>query len=170
MTADRRSSYTRLDEWRDVLSVPGVTWVNLQYDQCDAELDAAEQEFGVRLHRWEWLDLMNDLDEVAALTAALDLVVSPRSAVSMLVRIARSRDHRVRKPPFLGRPRLRSAALAPCRPHDLPRARRHLGARALSRRRVDRGARGSAHSVMSAIHMLTPSTKTAPVMVIEKLD
>ena len=58
--------------------------MNLQYDQCDAEIDAAEQEFGVQLHRWASLDLMNDFDQVATLMASLDLVVSPRNAVSML--------------------------------------------------------------------------------------
>jgi hypothetical protein len=58
--------------------------VNLQYDECERELYDAEQRFGVRVHRWEWLDLMNDFDEVAALTTALDLVVAPRNAASML--------------------------------------------------------------------------------------
>jgi hypothetical protein len=84
MTVERRLSYTRLDDWSEAFAVPRVTWVNLQYDECEPELLNAEERFGVRLHRWEWLDLMNDLDEAAALTAALDLVVSPRSAVSML--------------------------------------------------------------------------------------
>ena len=44
----------------------------------------AERKFGVTIHRWEWLDLMNDFEEVAALMTCLDLVVAPRSAVSML--------------------------------------------------------------------------------------
>ena len=75
-TAERRLEYTRLDEWGPILSVPGVTWVNLQYDDCERELAAAERTFGVTLHRWEWLDLMNDFEEMAALTTALDLVVA----------------------------------------------------------------------------------------------
>jgi len=44
----------------------------------------AERKFGVQIHRWDWLDLMNDFEEVAALMQCLDLVVAPRSAVSML--------------------------------------------------------------------------------------
>jgi tetratricopeptide (TPR) repeat protein len=82
-TAERRIEYTRLDEWGDVFSVPGATWVNLQYDDCNRELHDAESRFGVRIHRWDWLDLMNDFDEVAALVRALDLVVAPFNAVSM---------------------------------------------------------------------------------------
>jgi Flp pilus assembly protein TadD len=83
-TAERRLEYTRLDEWAGIFRVPGVTFVNLQYDDCNHELRAAERRFGVRIERWDWLDLMNDFDEVAALTTALDLVVAPFNAVSML--------------------------------------------------------------------------------------
>jgi Flp pilus assembly protein TadD len=83
-TAERRLEYTRLDDWDDIFSVPGITWVNLQYDDCNRELRAAEKRFGVEIHRWDWLDLMNDFDEVAALTTALDLVVAPFNAVAML--------------------------------------------------------------------------------------
>ena len=84
MTAERRREYTHLKEWGALFAVPGITWVNLQYDECEAELRDAERRFGVRVHRWASLDLMNDLDEVAALTTALDVVVSARTAVSML--------------------------------------------------------------------------------------
>ena len=66
-TAERRLEYTRLDEWGDIFATPGVTWVNLQYDDCNRELRDAEKRFGVQIHRWDWLDLMNDFDEVAAL-------------------------------------------------------------------------------------------------------
>jgi hypothetical protein len=83
-TAERRLEYTRLDEWAGIFQVPGVTWVNLQYDDCNRELRDAETRFGVQIHRWDWLDLMNDFDEVAALITALDLVVAPFNAVSML--------------------------------------------------------------------------------------
>ena len=83
-TAERRLEYTRLDEWNGIFGVAGPTWVNLQYDDCNRELRDAESRFGVQIHRWDWLDLMNDFDEVAALVSALDLVVAPFNAVSML--------------------------------------------------------------------------------------
>ncbi len=83
-TAERRLEYTRLDEWDDIFAVDGVTWINLQYDDCERELRDAEDRFGVKIQRWDWVDLMNDFDEVAALMTALDLVVAPFNAVSML--------------------------------------------------------------------------------------
>ena len=83
-TAERRLEYTRLDEWGPIFANEGVTWINLQYDECERELYAAEESFGVKIHRWEELDLMNDFDEIAALNTALDLVLAPRNAVAML--------------------------------------------------------------------------------------
>ena len=83
-TAERRLEYTRLDEWGPVFETPGASFVNLQYDDCERDLRDAEARFGVPILRWDWLDLMNDFEEVAALTSCLDLVVAPRNAVAML--------------------------------------------------------------------------------------
>lgn len=84
MSRERRRSYTALEQWEPVLAIPGVHFINLQYDQCEEELAAAETRFGVTIHRWPDLDLMNDLDEVAALTANLDLVVTAPTTVGEL--------------------------------------------------------------------------------------
>jgi ADP-heptose:LPS heptosyltransferase len=48
------------------------------------ELDEARASFGVTIHTWPDIDLKQDLDEVAALTAALDLVVSVGTAVACM--------------------------------------------------------------------------------------
>ncbi|HYH23391.1 MAG TPA: tetratricopeptide repeat protein, partial [Azospirillum sp.] len=84
MTAERRAAYTRLNDWGPVFAVPGVRFVNLQYDDCAAELAEAERRFGVTIHRWPDLDLKNDLEGVAALMANLDLVISPATSVGEL--------------------------------------------------------------------------------------
>lgn len=84
MSRERRRSYTALDEWGPILTLPGIHFINLQYDQCEAEVAAAEDRFGVVIHRWSDLDLMNDLDDVAALNANLDLVITAPTAVGEL--------------------------------------------------------------------------------------
>lgn len=61
--------------WAPVLATPGVTFVNLQYGDCAEELATAEREFGVRIWTPPGIDLKQDLDDVAALCQALDLVV-----------------------------------------------------------------------------------------------
>ena len=61
----------------------GVQFVNLQYDECADELAAAKEQHGVSIQTWDDLDLRNDLESAAALTASVDLVISPATAVAM---------------------------------------------------------------------------------------
>lgn len=83
-TRMRSFHYSSLDDWGALFALPGIVWVNLQYDQCEDELKETEARFGVTVHRFPELDLMNDLEGAAALTAALDLVISPANSVTMM--------------------------------------------------------------------------------------
>lgn len=69
--------YPNIEHLWPILRVPGVIFVNLQYDQCTQELTRARQETGVQVHMFEDLDLFNDLDGGVALMAALDMVIAP---------------------------------------------------------------------------------------------
>lgn len=73
--------YTELDQWGKILGVPGAVFVNLQYGECREELEDARQRFGVEIHEPPALNLKDDLDDAAALTSALDLVVSAGTSV-----------------------------------------------------------------------------------------
>lgn len=80
-TADREAFYTALPDWLPLLRLPGIQVVSLQYDGALAEIAALEQAHGVRLHRWDGVDLRDDLETALALTAGLDLVISVATAV-----------------------------------------------------------------------------------------
>lgn len=80
----RHRFYSPFDQWRPVLTVPGATFVNLQYGDCAEELATARRELGVEIWTPPGIDLKQDLDEVAALCGALDLVVGPSNATSCL--------------------------------------------------------------------------------------
>jgi tetratricopeptide (TPR) repeat protein len=80
----RSLGYTQLDEWGEVLQNPNVKFVNLQYGDCERELCAAEEKYGVEILRWPDVDLKDHLDDVFALMACLDLVVSVQTAVLMM--------------------------------------------------------------------------------------
>lgn len=84
MTAARRRDYSLLDDWGEVLSRPGVRFVNLQYDECGAELARARARFAVEIHEFPELDQMNDFASVADLLAALDMVITAPTMVSGL--------------------------------------------------------------------------------------
>ncbi|WP_397401416.1 tetratricopeptide repeat protein [Phenylobacterium sp.] len=71
----RQRYFSPFSQWAPVLKTPGVSFINLQYGDCSEELAQAEEEFGVRIWTPPGIDLKKDLDDVAALCAAMDLVV-----------------------------------------------------------------------------------------------
>jgi hypothetical protein len=76
INADARHRYfAPFDGWAPVLAQKGVCFVNLQYGDCAEELVAARREFGVEVWSPPGIDLKQDLDDVSALSCALDLVV-----------------------------------------------------------------------------------------------
>ena len=84
MGAKRGKYYSALDAWGPILTLPGVTFVNLQYGEVAAELARAQEELGVTVHNFADLNLKDDLDGAAALTDACDLVISaPTAAAAM---------------------------------------------------------------------------------------
>jgi tetratricopeptide (TPR) repeat protein len=84
LRGERALSCTRLTQWGDIFRIPGVQFVNLQYDECEAELKDAETAFGMTITRFPEVDMYNDLDETAALMRGLDLVISAPTSVSIL--------------------------------------------------------------------------------------
>jgi tetratricopeptide (TPR) repeat protein len=78
---NRLSFHTDLVEWDPVFTLPGAHFFNLQYDDCEDELRAAEEKFSVRIHRWPDLDLRNDFENIAGLVANLDVVMAPNTAI-----------------------------------------------------------------------------------------
>ena len=82
MNVSRSKYFSPFDAWKPVLQTPGVTWINLQYGECDEELAKAKEQFGVDIHVLPGIDLKNDLDDLAALTRALNLVAGPMNATT----------------------------------------------------------------------------------------
>lgn len=81
MTGSRVRAFSPFEMWRSVLSLPDIQFVNLQYGDVEAEMDAA-REAGIRLWTPPGIDLKNDLDDLAALARALDLVVGSSTATT----------------------------------------------------------------------------------------
>lgn len=71
----RHRHFSPFDRWAPVLAQPGVTFVNLQYGDCAEELAHVERELGVKIWNPPGIDLKQDLDDVAALCCAMDLVL-----------------------------------------------------------------------------------------------
>ncbi len=83
MLSNKRGKYySCLDQWGPILKTPGVRFVNLQYGDCEKELAEAEALHGIRIERVDGHDLTKDIDGNAALSAALDLVISAPTSVA----------------------------------------------------------------------------------------
>lgn len=80
----RHRLYTSIEDCEPLLRMPDILWINLQYDECREELQIARERFGATILECPGLDLRNNLDEQAALIAALDIVVSAPTAVAEL--------------------------------------------------------------------------------------
>ena len=79
VVSDYRSlHYPPITEWSPILTIPDITFINLQYVDFADDLAKIKDEFGVTIHNFEDLDQYNDIDDLAAFSAALDMVVSTK--------------------------------------------------------------------------------------------
>lgn len=76
--------YSPFEDWAPVLQAKGVTLVNLQYGDCSEEIAQAERDYGVSIWTPPGIDLKQDLDDVTALCAAMDLIVGFSNATMNL--------------------------------------------------------------------------------------
>lgn len=65
-----------LDQWAPILRTQDATWINLQYGDCDKEIERLDNQMGVKIHQDTEVDQLADLDAFGAQIAALDLVVT----------------------------------------------------------------------------------------------
>ena len=84
MSPTRLPNYAPISEWSPILAIPDVTFINMQYKDFADDLTKMQDELGVTVHNFDDLDHYNDIDDVAALSAALDIVVSNKTTVPFI--------------------------------------------------------------------------------------
>jgi tetratricopeptide (TPR) repeat protein len=80
----RQKYFSPLDAWEPVLKADGVTFVNVQYGDCGDDLARTRAQFGIDIKVFDDLDLKNDIEGAAALSSALDLVLSAPTAAAAI--------------------------------------------------------------------------------------
>jgi tetratricopeptide (TPR) repeat protein len=75
---------TPLSEWAPVLGAPNAQFVALQYGDIRTEMEIVEKELGASLAQLTDLDLIKDLDGLAALIGACDLVITVSNTTAHL--------------------------------------------------------------------------------------
>ncbi len=82
LAAKRAKYYSALEMWEPILRTPGVTFVNLQYGDAAAEIaHCAGRPLESKIHALD-VDLKDDIDGAAALSAAVDLAISAPTAAA----------------------------------------------------------------------------------------
>ena len=84
MSPKRLPNYAQITEWLPIFKIDGITYINLQYTDYESDLAKIKSEFGVTVHNFDDLDHYNNIDDVAALCAALDMVVSTKITVPFI--------------------------------------------------------------------------------------
>lgn len=82
-SAVRSPTRMSIDDLEPLFKLSGITWINLQYDECGDELAEALEKYGVTIHNWEDLDQKDDLDQTAAMTSLLDLAIGIAAPIVM---------------------------------------------------------------------------------------
>lgn len=96
LTGVRARYFSSFERWKPVLTAPGCVMVNLQCGDVTDDLAAAEAA-GVEI----WtppINLKDDLDDLAALSCALDLVVGPGIAGTNIAAAAGARTWLIHAP------------------------------------------------------------------------
>lgn len=81
---DRARYYPSLAALQPLLQLPGVCFINLQYQITPAEVEEMQQHSHERFHDFCEIDHFNDLDASVAMMAACDIVVSPSTSTAAL--------------------------------------------------------------------------------------
>jgi len=81
---DKQARSIENDYWRAVLEIPGIHYVNLQYGDCGVDLEFFRKAYDCEVTDFEDLDLFQDIEDLAALIDALDLVVTVDNSTTHL--------------------------------------------------------------------------------------
>lgn len=81
LAGGRLRHYSPFELWGPILEKPNVRFVNLQYGEVDEELAAAKAQ-GFDIWTPPGIDLKMDIEDLAALCAAMDVVIGPSTATT----------------------------------------------------------------------------------------
>jgi hypothetical protein len=84
MNINRVRNYADLDNWKPIFQNRNVTFINLQSTDYKDDIKKILKSFNVEVINFSELDQYNDLAEVAALSAALDMCISIATAASTI--------------------------------------------------------------------------------------
>ncbi|ENV10551.1 hypothetical protein F966_00315 [Acinetobacter higginsii] len=80
----RMEHYLNVEEIGELFENDNITFVNLQYDDCQNELNWINEKYPGKIINFDDIDQFNDFESVSALMKNLDLVIAPATSVAEL--------------------------------------------------------------------------------------
>ena len=84
VSSQRIQNYSSINDWSPIFKIPNLIFINLQYQNFEEDLKKIKNDFDVIVHNFNDLDQFNDILDVAALSAALDIVVSNKTTTPLI--------------------------------------------------------------------------------------
>ena len=84
ISSSRAKNYASITKLCPIITISNVTFINLQYCDFKEDLNIIKNECGVNVHNFDDLDHFNNIDDVAALCSALNMVVSTKTTVPLI--------------------------------------------------------------------------------------
>jgi len=84
LSVGRNTDATVLTDWGLLLREKNYQFVNLMWSECEEEMQEAENKFGIKILRWQDIDMKNDFESVLAIIKNLDAVVTISSSPYVL--------------------------------------------------------------------------------------
>ena len=81
---ERLLDFTSLADWAAVIKIPNITFINMQYKDFAEDLQKIKDQFGITIHNFDDINQFDDIDDVAALCSALDMVISTKLTVPFI--------------------------------------------------------------------------------------
>jgi tetratricopeptide (TPR) repeat protein len=78
------SKSAQLHDFASILRLPDCRFIDLQYGDTQADRDAVQQDLGITVERLPDIDNLNDIDGLAALISACDIVVTVSNTTAHL--------------------------------------------------------------------------------------
>ncbi len=80
----RSSHYPAIEDWKPLFNLKNVQFINLQAEISEEEIKFISDECGVNLHIFSEIDLIEDVDDLAALCESLDCIVTTLGSIQWL--------------------------------------------------------------------------------------
>ena len=84
LSSNRLKNYSSIFDFTTIFKIPNVTFINLQYQDFKDDLAKVREELGVKVHNFDDLDHFDNIDDVAALCTALDMIISTKITVPLI--------------------------------------------------------------------------------------